>query len=313
MNLGLKNQFKELRKVFLNENKDISLEARFRALFSLKTLGKQGYKEAIDILAEGFCDDSELLKHEIAYVLGQTRNKEAIIPLENVLKDKMQESMVRHEAAEALGALGNQESLPLLDFFQKNDPSEVIRQTCELAIERIKWENSNESKIEGIHSSIFESIDPAPALPPNPHISIEKELEGLKKELVDQNLPIFYRYRVMFRLRNIGTNAAIEILSEGFKDPSALFRHEIAYIFGQLCSPHAIPSLTNILCNQSEESMVRHEAAEALGSIGIPDIQQLLKTFIKDKERVVRESCIIALDMCNYEQDHHQQKEIQAR
>lgn len=84
----------------------------------------------------------------------------------------------------------------------------------------------------------------------------------------------------MFRLRNIGTDTAIDALAQGFKDPSALFRHEIA----------------NVLCNQMEEAMVRHEAAEALGSIGIPDVRSLLNKFVHDKERIVRESCIIGKD-----------------
>lgn len=138
----------ELRRILLNESKDIPLEARFRALFSLKTLGSQGQNEAIDILAEGFRDDSELLKHEIAYVMGQTKNKYAKESLEAVLKDDSQEPMVRHEAAEALGALNSRESLPLLEFYRKNDPLEIIRQTCDLAIHRIEWENSEQSKNE---------------------------------------------------------------------------------------------------------------------------------------------------------------------
>ena len=54
--------------------------------------------------------------------------------------------MVRHEAAEALGALGDKESLPLLEKYFKEDPLLEIRQTCELAIERIHWENSEKAK-----------------------------------------------------------------------------------------------------------------------------------------------------------------------
>lgn len=43
----------ELRRILLDKNKEFPLGERFRALFSLKTLGSQGHKEAIDILAEG--------------------------------------------------------------------------------------------------------------------------------------------------------------------------------------------------------------------------------------------------------------------
>lgn len=48
--------------------------------------------------------------------------------------------------------------------------------------------------------------------------------------------------------------------------------------------------------------MVRHEAAEALGSLGEEEgVEDVLKRFLHDKERVVRESCIVALDMAEYE------------
>ena len=47
--------------------------------------------------------------------------------------------------------------------------------------------------------------------------------------------------------------------------------------------------------------MVRHEAAEALGSIATPECLPILKKFSQDKERVVRESCIVGIDMWEFE------------
>ena len=46
--------------------------------------------------------------------------------------------------------------------------------------------------------------------------------------------------------------------------------------------------------------MVRHEAAEALGAIGSPECQAVLKTFKDDIDQVVRESCEVALDIADY-------------
>ena len=45
--------------------------------------------------------------------------------------------------------------------------------------------------------------------------------------------------------------------------------------------------------------MVRHEAAEALGGIGTPEVLPHLKEWMvrDDSPRVVRESCQIAIDM----------------
>lgn len=50
-----------------------------------------------------------------------------------------------------------------------------------------------------------------------------------------------------------------------------------------------------------ESSMVRHECAEALGSIAKEPCVEVLKQYLHDKERVVKESCEVALDMSEYE------------
>jgi deoxyhypusine monooxygenase len=48
--------------------------------------------------------------------------------------------------------------------------------------------------------------------------------------------------------------------------------------------------------------MVRHEAAEALGSLGDEEgVEDTLRRFLHDKEKVVRESVIVALDIADYE------------
>lgn len=47
--------------------------------------------------------------------------------------------------------------------------------------------------------------------------------------------------------------------------------------------------------------MVRHECAEALGSIATPECTRILENYLKDEERVVKESCIVALDISEYE------------
>ena len=113
----------------------------------------------------------------------------------------------------------------------------------------------------------------------------------------------------MFALRNLASPpdrptavAAVHALASGFGDPSALFRHEIAFVFGQLSHPASIPSLIAALSNTKEESMVRHEAAEALGSLGEVDgVEDTLRQFLDDPEQVVRDSVIVALDMAESE------------
>lgn len=78
------------------------LKERFRALFTLKNIGGT---IAIDQIHACFKDPSALLKHELAYCLGQMRDPAAISILTSVLEDLSQEPMVRHEAGMCLACM----------------------------------------------------------------------------------------------------------------------------------------------------------------------------------------------------------------
>jgi hypothetical protein len=95
----------------------------------------------------GLADPSPLLKHELAYVLGQLGRPSAIPTLESVLVNSQNQhcSMVRHEAAEALGALSSESSLPLLRKYF-DDPAREVRETCEIAVGKIEFDCSEEGK-----------------------------------------------------------------------------------------------------------------------------------------------------------------------
>lgn len=328
-----------LRKSLCDESAPLSL--RFRALFSLKHVGQTSEDPAvvlgvIEAIAAAMSSPSALLKHELAYCLGQTNNDAAVKPLSDALSDLNEDVMCRHEAAEALGALGFAKSLDLLKQFRDREgESVVITETCEIAIDRIEWANSKERQAEKLrqryvaipHSptptssplplrgaftdfllscSDFASIDPAP---PMPETSSTKTVEDLGKALMDTSKPLFKRYRAMFALRDLASPPdlptavpAVEALAKGFADESALFRHEIAFVFGQLCHPASVDALTKALSDTAEASMVRHEAAEALGSLGDEEgVEDTLKKFLNDEDKVVRDSIIVALDMAEHE------------
>ena len=80
-----------------------------------------------------------------------------------------------------------------------------------------------------------------------------------------------------------------------------MFRHEIAYVLGQMQHPASVPALVEGL-RRVDEPMVRHECAEALGSVAVSEeAKAVLRNYVNDDERVVRESCIVALDMWKWE------------
>ncbi|KAF7860445.1 hypothetical protein EAF04_008571 [Stromatinia cepivora] len=301
-----------LRKTLCSES--TPLDFRIRALFSLKHLASipssPSHIPAIEAIAAAFTSPSALLKHELAYCLGQTRNLECSKYLRAVLENREENSMVRHEAAEALGALGDKDSLQLLQE-RRDDTTEPVEvsQTCELSVERIEWEHSDAGKAEKLRQSDFASIDPAP--PTAEANSGSLSIERLEETLLDTKNSLFKRYRAMFALRDLASPPdlptavpAVLALAKGLHDPSALFRHEIAFVFGQLSHPASIPALIGSLSNLEEASMVRHEAAEALGSLGDEEgVEVTLKKFLDDKDKVVRDSVIVALDMAEFEKN----------
>ncbi|XP_066551902.1 deoxyhypusine hydroxylase [Amia ocellicauda] len=264
------------------------LKARFRALFTLRNLGGS---MAIDWISKAFTDDSALLKHELAYCLGQMQDEYAIPSLISVLENTKQEPMVRHEAGEALGAIGNPKVLNVLKRYSE-DPVIEVAETCQLAVKRIEWLISSEEK--GSDDNPYMSVDPAPP-------AMERSIPKLRAKLLDESLPLFERYRAMFALRNLGTEEAVLALAEGLQCGSALFRHEIGYVLGQMQHEASVPQLSAALGRHEENAMVRHECAEALGAIGKEPCLQALRDYLGDSERVVHESCEVALDMYEYE------------
>ena len=107
----------------------------------------------------------------------------------------------------------------------------------------------------------------------------------------------------MFSLRNKGDPDSVKALSSGLNCGSALFRHEVAFVLGQVASPHAVAELLDRLRDAQENPMVRHECAEALGGIASPGLDvesELAKYLASDIPAVVRESCVVALDMADY-------------
>ena len=141
--------------------------------------------------------------------------------------------------------------------------------------------------------SEFGSVDPAPP-------SKSSNIESLRHILCNEEEKMFQRMRALFALRNIGGNDSVESLASGFNSKSALLKHEIAYVLGQMQDKHAIKFLIERLNDLDEDLMVRHEAAEALGAIGDRKAMQVLEKFVDDPEPVISESCEVAIDLLEW-------------
>ena len=283
---------------------------RMRSCFLLKQLHTP---EAIDVLARGLHSPSTLLGHECAYVLGQMCDPLALPYLTACLKDGAQHPIVRHECAEALANIDADESLPLLQQLCHDTEPEVA-ETCCIAVDKMtearrrrkeaqpqqqqqQRQDEGGEQVEGeAPASKYASVDPAPPLPSH-------SVPALLASLSDSRLSMYERYRAMFALRNLGTGEAIAALTASLASSnSPVFRHEVAYVLGQIAHPAALPALRALLADKSEHAMVRHEAAEAIGSIAEEDSEAVLGPYASDaaEDVIVKESVLVALDLAEY-------------
>jgi deoxyhypusine monooxygenase len=214
-----------LRECLLDLSQPIA--KRTQAAFYLRT---DGSEDAMRIVCEALLQraDSSLMRHELAYILGQIQNPKACETLSQILDDETDDVLVRHESAEALGAINQESSLPILTKYSTHASPEIA-ETCQIAIDLINWNHSAERETD-LNKSLYLSHDPAPPLAKNQKLSLS-QLEAI---LLDPSVSLFQRYRAMFSLRDLNNDAAALALVKGFADQSALFRHEIAFVLGQM-------------------------------------------------------------------------------
>ncbi|CAD2221269.1 deoxyhypusine monooxygenase [Angomonas deanei] len=315
------------------------LDARLRDLYKLKESALKT-EEGVSILIKCIDrTDSVLLQHEVVYNIGQSGQLCAIPALEKVLKNEkvnddgkpvQYDTVTRHEAAEALGAIGGANARTTLEYYYKeeNESEAAIRESCALALARIYMEvEKGKEALQIPNNCPYVSVDPTPAfnektvkvadlsdLQTAHHLSstnsthaipaVPTTVSELETILLDteNQYSIIQRYMAMFTLRNIATKEAVAVLCRALRQDtrSALFRHEVAFVLGQLEHKSSEAALVECLRDEKEHAMVRHEAAEALGAIAEDSSLAVLQEYAAHPEPIVRDSCIVALEMHKY-------------
>jgi len=311
---------------------------KYKQIFVLRNRTDDG---AVPALMDLFhSTGSVLLRHEIAYALGQMQVLSAVEFLTGLLEDGAEDPITRHEAAEALGAIQAPESLAVLKRHAADGASEVS-DTCELALaqlnfliekgacgcerrpqEVLRLEAELEAEAAGAQKTGADAAEvaedglackrPPPEEAPASSYSYvspapaarSAPMEELRAQLLDGTLPLFERYRALFALRDAVPREgepAVHALCAAFDDGNPLLKHEIAFVLGQLEHPAAVEALCAAVRCEEEHGMVRHEAAEALGAIGSPDAISVLREFTEHPEPILRESCWVALHMYDRE------------
>lgn len=266
------------------------LPEKYRVLFSLRNVQGTAAHQA---LVTALSDASALFRHDVAFCMGQRQDGAAIEVLKSKLRDATEHAMVRHEAGEALGAIGLPQCLEVLRE-NRDDPVQEVAETCQLALERIEYFQQHPAESSN-KDSPYLSVDPTPPFP------ADMPQEQLRTILLDPQQKMFDRYRALFALRNRGGADAVSVLGEVFGCSSALLKHEVAYVMGQIQHQGAAEVLGRVLQDTTEHAMVRHEAAEALGSIASSSCLSLLHDHCQDPEPIVAHSCVVALDMMEHE------------
>ncbi|KAJ7972683.1 Deoxyhypusine hydroxylase [Quillaja saponaria] len=169
------------------------ISEQFRALFSLRNLKGPGPRDAL---------------------ISATRDPSNLLALLNNLS---LHPIARHEAAEALGAIGLESNVPILKNSLISDPAQEVRETCELALQQIEQlkDDGNSDKLSTTVNSPFMSVDPAA---PAPCSSVHQ----LREVLLDEEKRMYELYAALFELRNDGGNEAVAAIIDSLGSKSAL-------------------------------------------------------------------------------------------
>lgn len=268
------------------QNPNTSVSTKTRALYYLRCLDNE---EGAMGLTECMTYNSVLIDHEVAYVLGQMKQPATIPFLFKLIEDESINPIVRHEAIEAVGNFENKSYIPRLEKYL-TDANPIIKESAVLAIKKLEKAGTCTQPF-----SKYYSRDPA--------YPFEGSFEEAK-ELFFSN-DIEKQYNAIFYFRDLNTKEAVDVLAQGFKFDSALLKHEIAYVFGQMENPLSVDCLLEVLQNEEEADIVRHEAAEALGNIGCERAQEALNKYLGSNVQILNESANVGLGISNNDDEDY--------
>ena len=251
-----------------------------------------------------------MTRHECAEALGAIADETSL----EVLRDMREDS--KHREVRETASLALRRVEYMVGSRDESTATSTTLNNSTGAIVGSKKESVG--KVAGVHEQEEEeyaySVDPVPAMDES------IETETLAEIILDDAADIWDRYAAMFALRNRAQKTfglvkktqeneqLVQLCSSTLGKTlrsetvqSALLKHEICYVLGQLREDDdneiARKALFECLEDPNEHAMVRHEAAEAIGSRGGRGAEALLRKYLSCEDRIVSESCEVALDM----------------
>ncbi|MBI4154502.1 HEAT repeat domain-containing protein [Candidatus Woesearchaeota archaeon] len=113
----------------LSETEEARIQAAFKLENRFDKVAIEAFKKAIKT------EPSPIVRHEIAFSMGETGSKELVNPLIEAMENDPH-IFVRHEATLALGTLGKKEAVPHLKKILKCGIPE-IEESAKIALQRI--------------------------------------------------------------------------------------------------------------------------------------------------------------------------------
>ena len=281
-----------------------SVESKYGALFNLRSIHTE---EACQAIREcyAYLGTSELLKHEVMYILGQNIMPSSVDFLINSLNDENEAPVVRHEAGEALSNFVEfrEKTIPEL---QKHwdSPVSVVRSTVRIAIKKLQNFKPDSNNYNKFLKGTIEPAEPFNSSELKAYLKesgkTEADIPGI---LLDENIEEYTRYQVMYYLREKNDVESARIIArllslESFDRTSPLMRHEVCFILGQFSEKAKHNEIKELLrgniLNLEESPIVRHEAILAYSEIWGND--ELILAQQKDENDLVNQSAFIVMN-----------------
>ncbi|MDO8555591.1 MAG: HEAT repeat domain-containing protein [Nanoarchaeota archaeon] len=121
-------------------------------------------------------------------------------------------------------------------------------------------------------------------------------MNTISKTLLDLQNNQEQRIQAAFRLENIATSEAIQILGKALQtDPSPIVRHECAFALGETAAAQEAGKFLIQAIQTDNSIFVVHEALLALGTLGDKSFEPFIATYLNHPQQDIAESAAIAL------------------
>ena len=259
--------------------------------------------------------NSEMLKHDAVYVIGQIKAKEQIPFLLMRMDDPGEQSVVRHEAAEALGNFPEEKEMIMERMRVHWDSSDqLLRSTVRVAIPKL----THYTKDSRYGQNRYGALE---AAEPFSESEIRQFLQSKGYTIILKDPSSFYsavescvlrdfsevdewlKYRIIYYLRDTGGKQSQAVLCKLLSPmhrtvTSALMRHEVCIVFSQIHEGDYFVQyiLQQTSRDETEHPIVRHEAI--LAYFDITEDRDFIEEFKESPLQLIRESVEIAVGNC---------------